>query len=342
MAALAGARYNRGHMDPVTQGLLGAAASQAVLGKRLGKRAAVLGALSGMAADLDVLIRSGHDPLMAWEYHRNFTHSLAFVPIGGVLCALPFLVRKAARVDARAIVMACMLGYGTHGLLDAFTSYGTMLYWPLSRARVAWHGVAIIDPIYTVALAIGVWFSWRRGTVRPARWALLVTSLYLGFGLVQRQRAEQAVRKVADEHIDTVVVMPTIGTNVVWRGLYTSSDAIRAVAVRVPWIGRAHATLGERGMQATLSPAEAQDARTEDAFEFFAWFTSGMMSRRSDGAIMDVRFTTELNALDGMWGIALHPGESEPVWGVRHTPTNTGATLGTLWNRVWTDDGDNS
>ena len=61
--------------------------------------AGLLGALAGMAPDLDVLIRSSTDPLLFLEYHRQFTHSLAFIPIGAALCTAilyPF-VRKWCR-----------------------------------------------------------------------------------------------------------------------------------------------------------------------------------------------------------------------------------------------------
>jgi hypothetical protein len=41
-----------------------------------------------MAPDLDVLISSRTDPLLFLEYHRQFTHSLVFIPFGAGLVAL--------------------------------------------------------------------------------------------------------------------------------------------------------------------------------------------------------------------------------------------------------------
>ncbi|GAL32009.1 integral membrane protein [Vibrio maritimus] len=41
--------------------------------------AGALGLLSGLAPDIDVLIRSSHDPLLFLEFHRQFTHSLLFI-----------------------------------------------------------------------------------------------------------------------------------------------------------------------------------------------------------------------------------------------------------------------
>ncbi len=84
-------------MDPITQGLVGASLSQSVCKKQDLMAAGVLGILAGMAADLDVLIRSANDPLLFLEFHRQFTHSLLFIPVGGLLCALvlhPLIAKK--------------------------------------------------------------------------------------------------------------------------------------------------------------------------------------------------------------------------------------------------------
>ena len=56
--------------------------------------------------------------------------------------------------------------FATHALLDAFTGYGTQLWLPFSNQRVAWHGLSIIDPLFTVplllALLAGAAGGWRR------------------------------------------------------------------------------------------------------------------------------------------------------------------------------------
>ncbi|MGY9062766.1 MAG: metal-dependent hydrolase, partial [Rhodospirillales bacterium] len=62
-------------MDPLTQGVLGAALPQAIAKKPFVIRAGLFGFLAGMAADLDTFIRSSEDPLLYLEYHRQFTHS---------------------------------------------------------------------------------------------------------------------------------------------------------------------------------------------------------------------------------------------------------------------------
>ncbi|NAW94554.1 metal-dependent hydrolase, partial [Vibrio sp. V42_P2S4T144] len=124
-------------MDPLTQGLLGAALPLAVSNKRNLAVVGVLGVVSGMAPDLDVLIRSSTDPLLYLEYHRQFTHSLLFIPFGSFICALllyPLFAKKRG-LSFRQSWFYCALGYSTHALLDACTSYGTQLLWPISNTR---------------------------------------------------------------------------------------------------------------------------------------------------------------------------------------------------------------
>jgi inner membrane protein len=127
-------------MDPLTQGVLGATLPQATAAR--GKRVAaagLLGFLAGMAADLDVFIRSSDDPLLFLEYHRQFTHALIFIPVGGLICALVLhlLLGRKRGLEFRQSWLYCTLGYATHALLDACTTYGTMLFWPFSDVRIA-------------------------------------------------------------------------------------------------------------------------------------------------------------------------------------------------------------
>src|SRR5690606_13008368 len=86
-------------------------------------------------------------------YHRHFTHALAFVPLGALVCAavLHRFVRK--RLRFRETYLWCFLGFASHGLLDACTTYGTLLFWPFSDVRVAFGIVAAIDPLFTLPVA---------------------------------------------------------------------------------------------------------------------------------------------------------------------------------------------
>ena len=85
-------------MDPVSQGLLGTALSGSFARKKEIRFASFCGFIGGIAPDIDILIRSDSNPLLFIEYHRHFTHSLAFVPFGGLIVSfflyLIFLKKK--------------------------------------------------------------------------------------------------------------------------------------------------------------------------------------------------------------------------------------------------------
>lgn len=179
-------------MDPLTQGVLGASLSQSVSKKQHLMVAGVLGLLSGLAPDLDALIRSQSDPLLALEFHRQFTHSLLFIPIGSLICALVLhpLIAKTRGLSFKQSWLYCALGYGTHALLDSCTTYGTQLFWPLTNERYAWNTISIIDPVYTLPILILLVFAiWKRDPWL-ARVAFLWALIYPTLGMIQRDRAE--------------------------------------------------------------------------------------------------------------------------------------------------------
>ena len=186
-------------MDPISQGTLGAVASQVVPRPEKLRAVAFLGCIAGMAPDLDVFVNSSSDPLLFLEYHRQFTHALLFIPVGAALVALPLHPFVRRTLQFRQTYLACLLGYATHGLLDACTSYGTQLLWPFSDERVAWNNISIVDPLFTVPLLCLVILAavLRRRALALA--GLIWAIGYLLLGAVQHQRAEAAGAQLAAE-----------------------------------------------------------------------------------------------------------------------------------------------
>ena len=141
-------------MDPLTQGTVGAAFSQSSADKKNILKISVIGFLAGLAPDLDVLIQSSTDPILFLEYHRQFSHSLFFIPFGSLIVAAIIFPLFKKSMNFKTIYIASFLGYATHGLLDACTSYGTLLFWPFSNERVTWNNISIVDPIFTIPVLI--------------------------------------------------------------------------------------------------------------------------------------------------------------------------------------------
>ncbi|HKK22182.1 MAG TPA: metal-dependent hydrolase, partial [Pseudohaliea sp.] len=227
-------------MDPLTQGLAGAALPQAAVRGTGAATAGLQGFLAGMTPDLDVLIRSSEDPLLFLEYHRQFTHSLVIIPFGGALCALllhPLFGRRRG-LTPLTTWLCCTLGYATHALLDACTTYGTQLFWPFSDVRVAWNVVSIIDPLFSLPLALAVglaaWTGRRGFAVVGLCWALG----YLGLGVLQREEARALGEALARERGHgpvAVVAKPSFANILVWKTVYRADGRFFVDAVRTGW-----------------------------------------------------------------------------------------------------------
>ena len=141
-------------MDSVTQAVLGGAVSYAILGRRLGKRAAIYGAALGTLPDLDVLIDFG-GPIENMTHHRGFSHS--FFVQAFIAPLLAWLFVRPERLSEALFLrwwLAIFLCFVTHSLADLFTVYGTQVLWPLSVHPFAHSLLFIIDPLYTLPLVI--------------------------------------------------------------------------------------------------------------------------------------------------------------------------------------------
>ncbi len=176
-------------MDSLTQILLGASVAELVIGRAVGRRATLYGAALGTLPDLDVLINYG-GPVENFTYHRGFSHSLlvltaASPAIGWVLYKLQGLASLKHWVAMVWLVLV------THVLLDAMTVYGTQLFWPLTEHPVSGSAVFIIDPAYTIWLALGVLavvLLNRQGMTgyRLNAAALAVSTAYLGWAFAAK------------------------------------------------------------------------------------------------------------------------------------------------------------
>ena len=306
-------------MDSITQGLLGAAAAQAVLQGRLGRRTWLIGALGGMAADLDIFIRSFSDPMVGWTYHRHFTHSLFFIPIGGAVVALPFVLRTQDRARRRLLLAAATIGYATHAVLDALTSYGTLLFWPISDQRVALDWVAIVDPLYSAMLAVGIVLAARRGRTRPALIALLLSTMYLGLGGVQHARARAAAQALAAERghqPSRLDALPSPAFHLLWRTLYESDGRLWIDGVRTGWTSGAKVYEGGSVARVTVDEAP-DDPASRAALAKFLWFARGWVGRAPSDPefIGDMRFGGGLTDLEPGWGLRFRSGATPPYEG---------------------------
>ncbi|SEG13074.1 metal-dependent hydrolase [Nitrosomonas ureae] len=306
-------------MDLITQGLLGATMAQSGARQQETRMATGIGFLAGIAADADILIQSENDPLLNIEFHRHFTHSLFFVPLGALIVALllwPFL-RK--HLPFARLYLFTFLGYYLSGVLDAFTSYGTHLLWPLSDERMALSIISVVDPVFTlILLAAGV-MAYRKYNHNAARVGLLLAAIYLSFGWMQLQRAETVAESMIaarGQQAEQLLVKPTLANLLLWRSIYEFEGKLYVDAIRVGLFSEPRIYAGESikkfVLERDLSTLPSSSVLAQDVARF-SHFSAGLLAIRPEqpNVLVDVRYSNLPMTLAPLWGIEINPEQPD-------------------------------
>jgi len=301
-------------MDLLTQGLLGASMAQSGARHEETRVAAGIGFFAGIIADADILIQSENDPLLNIEFHRHFTHSIFFIPFGALIAAAllwPFLRR---RLSFARIYLFAFLGYCLSGVLDALTSYGTNLLWPLSDSRLAFNIISVIDPVFTLILLVAVVYALRKHSITAARVGLLLAGVYLSFGWMQLQRAEGITETLAAGHghtIERLLVKPTLGNLVLWRSVYQSEGRLYVNAIRIAPFSDARVYPGDSialfDLSRDLPDLPASSILAGDIARF-SHFSDGLIALWPERPeiLIDVRYSNLPMTLSPLWGIEIN------------------------------------
>ena len=153
------------------------------------RRRIAIGALAAAFPDSDVLV-SWLSPLAYLYHHRGVTHSLVMLALWTVLLAwlCTCVWRGGPRWRAYAGIIA--MGIAAHIAGDWITSFGTMVFAPLSDWRAALSTTFIIDLWFSGIIVAGLLACcvWRRSRW-PAAAGLGVLCAYVVFQFAQQQRA---------------------------------------------------------------------------------------------------------------------------------------------------------
>ncbi len=334
-------------MDPITQGALGATAGQII--KKNGKvlPISLMGALAAMSPDLDVLIRSSEDPLLSLEFHRQFTHSLLFIPYGALICAvlLHALIGRRHGLKFWHSYGICLLGYGTHALLDACTTYGTLLLWPLSLERFAWNTIAVVDFFYTLPILFALALGLKYQSPWPARIAVFWVFFYPYLGHIQKEKAEEAAKyhldKLSRSHFEKALVQPELNllrydkikslgakpsmSNIVlWKIVYEAEGRFHVDAIRVGIFQDAQDSTYYPGdsvekldIGRDLSWLDPDSQQAKD-LERFSWFSMDFVAvDKSNFTPKHNNDTDEQDAVRIMdIRYSMIPNEIKPLWSI--------------------------
>ena len=340
-------------MDPITQAALGAVVGQACAGKQLGSgRAALWGAVAGAFPDVDSLIANAasDDPLLRLQAHRGLTHSLFFAPVIGPLWGWA-LWRRARWRERRAgpeqpywpwlILITCALW--SHPLLDFCTHYGTQLLSPFTDRRFALPAISIIDPRYTLTLALGLtltFFLHRRHTRLISSLALLVSSAYILLGLKTNFDAEAWAREDLESKgiiASEVHAFPTL-FQLPHRRLVARTPG----ADYVGFVTMSEPCAIQWQPQVRYDGAGVGELRNSPEGRIFEWFADGLTTAYLEDnwlILADLRYGFTTDARQGNWILAsLMTGAGEltkPEYRRQPRPRPSTRNIGALWEEAY-------
>jgi inner membrane protein len=289
------------------------------LGRRL-----FVGLLAAAAPDLDWVI--GYiGPVEFLLYHRGVTHSLVMLPLWAYLLARLCAVIWRGDRPWRAYFGVIALGLGIHIAGDWITSFGTMVFAPLSDARVGIGTTFIIDLWFTGIILAGLAASaaWRRSPL-PAIAGLAALCSYVAFQAVLQQRAlewGEAYANGSGLREAQVTAQPRPVSSFNWMVIVRSGEEVRYsfinLARREPLRPAPDAGFIARLDAAYLPRSEAQwvhaarfgssdaeravarEAWSQPRFRFFRWFAEEPVLLRVDSGnpstcawFQDLRFLT--------------------------------------------------
>ncbi len=342
--------YNHA-MDSLSQIVLGGAVAAAIAPAGHRRAALLAGAALGTLPDLDSLPIAlfSDNPVTLMTVHRSFSHSLFVLPLVGGLIWWLFRRYGRGRVAAAPArwFWAIQLALVTHPLLDAFTVYGTQLWWPLTPPPAMWSSVFIIDPLYTVWLLVACVAAWclrERVTAQRVLVAgLVLSTAYLGWSLVAKSNVDRdAERTLASMGLGDAPYfsVPMPFNTLLWRVVAMTPsgyvEAERSVLV------------DEGPLQFRGYPSNVQayrEAASVPAVQRLAWFNRGFMRAQvQDGRLVlsDLRMGMEPDYNFRFTVAEQRDGRWQAVAPVQHPwsmPVSGGdgmrRLLAAMWHRTW-------
>ncbi|QTD38697.1 metal-dependent hydrolase [Polaribacter batillariae] len=226
-------------MDSLTQIVLGAACGEIILGKKIGNKALLFGAIGGTISDLDVFIGRFlySNEIQAMVFHRGFMHSILFSILGAFLFGrITYKLYNSGKRLGTTIqkdwIWLFFLALFTHPILDCFTPYGTQLFAPFSHYRIAFNNISVVDPLYTLPflICIMVVLFLKRTNPKRLKWTkagIYISSAYMIFTIGNKLYMDAVFEKSfkkAGIKYQRFSAQPTILNNILWYAVAETKD----------------------------------------------------------------------------------------------------------------------
>jgi inner membrane protein len=222
-------------MDSLSQIVLGAAVGEVLLGKKLGNKGQLLGAIGGTLPDLDVLLNPlFSDEITKLQIHRGYSHAIVIHLLLSYPLAKWCHNKWKDLISFRRWYIFWASVLITHALLDCCTTYGTQLLLPFTDYLVGFNNITVVDPLWTIPfmLLLLVALFLKRESPKRIRWALAACS-YAGLYMLLTFYHKYTVHRHFESELKTnrisyhtLKTTPTMFNNILWSGIAVAQDTI--------------------------------------------------------------------------------------------------------------------
>ena len=212
-------------MDSLTHIAIGACIGDLFLGKKIGKKAMLYGAIAASLPDIDFITSfwmNTPDDLLA---HRGFTHSFLFAFLIIILLAIFFRKRHSAEeIPVKTWLVFMGTEIFSHIFIDAFNAYGIGWFEPFSHYRVSFNVIFVADPFFSIwpgiaAICLLILNRNSNKRRRIAKLGLIFCSLYLLYCFSNKIRIDNKTRYTLIQegiHYNRYLTTPTPFNNWLW------------------------------------------------------------------------------------------------------------------------------
>lgn len=318
-------------MDSLTHIVVGAALGDTFLGKKIGRKAAWIGAFLKTFPDFDLFYSGLSDPKRYVLYHRSYTHSffielLTAFPLAWIFYML--FKKKISYTQWFALTITCLW---LHSLMDWCTNYGTRLLLPFSNQPFSLNSIAILDlfltlPIFIMVVVALIYKNQSVGRLRWIRASLIYTVCFFGMTFVNKAMVQKPLASTLPVPKERFMTNPNILHNFLWYGVAVSDSMVYMGEYSLLQKDTAVHWQGFKSNRHLLTQCPSPDAR------MLEWFSQGyvlcnqnkdtlevfcLKFGRSDIATNDIHktfiFYYQLFQENGVWKMSSHEPKNEEM-----------------------------
>ncbi len=260
-------------MDNITHTLTGAIASKAGPERHHTRLVFWILIVSANLPDIDFLLQFFGDRIFYMEHHRGLSHSFVFAPFFAAFVA-GIITLSVKGINYRLVFTCVLIGIIVHIFFDLITSFGTMIFYPITDARYTLDLIFIIDPWLTgsiiLLLILGRTFKRHRKKVMWGGIAFI--AVYFTLAFVNRE----IIRSKAGEYFtglgieyQRIIVLPQPLAITNWMVAVETGDAAYQIFTNTFQNPDDYFVLDYHLMEPNQF---IHAARNTDEVDFFKWF----------------------------------------------------------------------